>query len=266
MTSLLEHPPIAEPRTTGLVVALGDSITSGEGVGIITPANSTWAALLADALGARAFHNFARAGARLAHVRAEQLPRAVALRPELATLCVGLNDIVKTGCPPTGIAENITALIGGLRAVGSTVVVTRLHDPSAIFRLPRGLAAQVVSRVELLNATIDAVAFGDPGVIVIDVGDIQSDRACWAVDRVHPSVWGQRRLAAIAAAQLDLPSPAADPDEPAPCAPSTAAHLRWLVRAGVPWLAKRFPEVGPPVGRMALAAAGAPVARLARLS
>ncbi len=252
MNTLESAPPLHRPwpiePTAFTVVALGDSITSGEGVGIDTPPEATWAALLARQLAASGFHNLARAGARLVHVRAEQLPLARDLRPQLATVCVGLNDIVKTGCEQARIAEDLGALTEGLRSTGAHVVLTRLHDPAAVFRMPRGLAAQIGNRVRVLNDAVDAAAADDPGVTVVDLASLQAQRACWAVDRVHPSPWGQRVLFERAAGRLGLAVPYTGLEPPRP--PSGLAHARWLVRCGAPWLAERWGEVGPVVAGM----------------
>jgi len=250
--------PVRRDRPTAVealrVVALGDSITSGDGVGLVTPPALTWAALLAGWLAPADLTPLARAGARLRDVRAEQLPVAVAARPHVATLCVGLNDLVKTRCVAGTLQADVHALVGGLRSAGATVVVTRLHDPGSVLRLPSGLAAQVAARVRLVNGAIDVAAAGDPGVVVVDLGTLVADRACWAVDRVHPSWWGQRLLAAQAAGALGLVAPApAEGARPRP--PSSLAHWGWLVRSGAPWLVKRAPAVGPPVLAMLAGAA-----------
>lgn len=238
------------------VVSLGDSISSGDGVGVLTPPAATWSALLAGWLAPVEHTSLARAGAKTADVLAEQLPLAAAQRPQLATLCVGLNDLVKTGCGPR-LGADLDALVGGLRATGATLVATRLHDPSQVFWMPRGLAVQVRSRAGLVNAVLDEAAARDPGVVLVDLGLLVGSPCCWAVDHVHPSAWGQAVLARAAATRLGLAPPDAPPDAAAapPGAATRLAHAAWLVRSGLPWLARRVGEVGPAVGGMAVRAA-----------
>jgi len=240
-------PPV--PGEPLRVVALGDSISSGDGVGVLTPPDRTWTALLAGWLAPTQYVSLAAAGAKVRDVLAGQLPPTADLRPHLVTLCVGLNDLVKTDCGPR-LTTDLTALLVGLRAGGATVVVTRLHDPGVVFRMPRGLAAQVTARVALVNAVVDQFAATDPGVLPVDLGVLVAEPACWAVDRVHPSVWGQAVLARTAASRLGLAPPPHEAVPPPP--PGGLAHAAWVVRSGLPWLARRCGEVGPAVGGMAV--------------
>lgn len=238
------------------VVALGDSLTSGDGVGVVTPPGQTWAARLADRLRPSSFACLATPGATARVVRQRQLPAALEARPHLATVCVGLNDLVKTGCRPPELAADVSAVVADLRGCGATVVLARLHDPSQVFRLPRGLAQQLSRRVTTVNAAVDAAAAGDTGVVVVDLAPLAQDARCWAVDRVHPSSVGQGLLAAQAADRLGLPAQVPGEDGPhGGHVPSTAAHLWWLTSSGMPWLVRRVGEIGPPVLGMVAAAA-----------
>src|SRR5690242_21791321 len=78
--------------------ALGDSITLG--VGDPAPGGGWrgWAALLADGLPGGRLVNLAANGALVADVERTQLPRALELRPDVASIVVGVNDILRAGC------------------------------------------------------------------------------------------------------------------------------------------------------------------------
>ena len=77
--------------------ALGDSITLG--VGDPAPGGGWrgWAAFLAESLPGGRLVNLAANGARAADVERTQLPRALELRPDVASVVVGVNDILRAG-------------------------------------------------------------------------------------------------------------------------------------------------------------------------
>jgi len=86
--------------------ALGDSITVGMG----DPAPGRgWAALLASTLPQPELHNLATLGALAADVERAQLPAATALRPDVASVVVGINDTLRGDFDPNGPACLSTA-------------------------------------------------------------------------------------------------------------------------------------------------------------
>lgn len=135
-------------------VALGDSTTAGfgdprpDGVGW-----RGWAALLAEGLGPGvAFHNLAVSGACARDVAEAQLPAALALRPGLAAVLVGVNDTLRGDfdVARTGLALDET--VGSLRGAGAAVLTGCLPDPGRMFRLPAALARPLGRRIRALNA------------------------------------------------------------------------------------------------------------------
>lgn len=73
------------------------------------------------------------------------------------------------------------------------------------------------------------------------------DRACWSVDRLHPSERGHRALAGAAAEGLRAAGYAVEP--PSDVLDGLPVRWRddaaWVVRAGVPWLGRRARDWGP---------------------
>ena len=234
-------------------VSLGDSFASGEGVGLRTPPPQTWAGLLAESAGAR-FVALARGGAPAGTVLRDQLPMALALDPDVACVCVGLNDLFRTGGARGNTSAAVIGLLQRLRDAGTVVAVGRLHDPTRLVRFPARLERVVRAHVDSINAALDDLA-ADPAVVLVDMSVLLDRPECWAVDRVHPSAHGHRVLAAEAARRLALPHVKVGP---APHAPTTAASWRWFAVHGVPWLARRLPELATsePLRRRVLAAVG----------
>ncbi|WP_188192106.1 SGNH/GDSL hydrolase family protein [Nonomuraea sp. SYSU D8015] len=79
------------------IAALGDSVTVGLGDSV--PGRG-WAGFLAEALAPAELSNLAVCGARVADVVRGQLPRALALRPSVATVLVGVNDTLRGDFAP----------------------------------------------------------------------------------------------------------------------------------------------------------------------
>ncbi|WP_336033318.1 GDSL-type esterase/lipase family protein [Geodermatophilus sp. FMUSA9-8] len=222
------------------IAALGDSTSCGEGVGVRVPVARTWPAVLAAAVPGARLTLLARAGARVRDVRAGQLAAAVAGAPDVATVLAGLNDVARSDLDPAALADDLGAVVSGLRAAGAVVVLGRLHDPGRVLPLPAGVRAAVRGRVGAVNAAVDAAA-ADPGVLVLDLAAVPSvtDRRAWDVDRLHPTAALHARIAAAAGALLTaagLPVRVPDPP-PLPPTPGPARELAWAARHGLPWVA-----------------------------
>jgi lysophospholipase L1-like esterase len=231
------------------MIALGDSISCGEGVGIRLHTSQTWVARTAAALGCE-LELLARPGARVRDVRAEQVPAALALRPTLVTLLIGLNDVIRSGFDAATISADLDAAVGALRGPGRTVLLVRLYDPTLLLPLPRRLRGHFVERVRVINTAVDGLC--GPGVVVTDltrVGALRR-RGAWAVDRLHPGPLGHHAIAVAATAALrdaGFAVPALPPLPEVPNGPTRRAEGRWLVQHGVPWMARHLREVGAPL-------------------
>jgi lysophospholipase L1-like esterase len=220
------------------VIALGDSITCGEGVGVRVHLAHTWGAVLAHALGAD-FELLAQRGARTAQLRSEQLPIALARRAPLATVLVGLNDVSRTGWQPTEVPADLRATVTALRNGGSTVLLARLHDPTTQLPMPARIRAKARERIEVINAEVDALT--GPGVPLLDLARVPElwTRSGWAVDRVHPSVLGHRAIAQAALGVLRSHGWSAPQDVSVPSSwqqPGRLAEAAWLALHGAPFL------------------------------
>src|SRR3954453_21406704 len=101
-------------------VALGDSTT--EGLVDLYPDGRYrgWADRLAERLTLiepdLRYANLAVRGKRAFQVREDQLDLALALRPDLASVLAGLNDMLRRYCDVAAVAGEIDAIVGALRA------------------------------------------------------------------------------------------------------------------------------------------------------
>ena len=243
-----------------IFAALGDSITLGVGDPVRVPGQRMtwrgWAALLAEGLCEPTLHILAGNGALAVDIESVQLPRALELRPDLASVVFGVNDTLRSNFDPDRIAAAATHTIGALRASGAEVLTMRLPDPGRMLRLPGTLARPLARRAHQVNAVMDAIAerFGtlhfdaasDPEVF---------DPRMWAVDRLHPSERGHRLIARrfhglVAAAGHPVGT---EPDpEPSNPPPSRLAEVGWMATKGTAWVVRRSTDLVPSLLAMAV--------------
>jgi len=237
--------------------ALGDSATHGVG----DPADEGWrgwARILAGSIADYhdvSFCNLAVTGATAADVRHNQLREALAHRPNVASLVVGLNDTMRSSWDPAQVREDLLHIAGSLADQGALLLTARFHDHSRVFRLPGRLGRPMARRIETLNAIYDEIhaTYGGLRIDLAEMPEI-NDRAFWSVDRLHPSELGHRMLAIQFATLLNqrglgfgLPSPF--------CTGPTPSRLHeagWLVTKGGPWLGRRAADLGPWIARRAV--------------
>jgi lysophospholipase L1-like esterase len=242
----------ASPRCVRTLVTLGDSTAVGLGDPLPGGGWRGFPVLLADALGATLV-NPAVTGARMADVRRDQLPVALAASPDAAVVFVGMNDTLRSDYDPARLRVDLAATVDALRSAGAHVLLVRYHDHTRVFRLPAPLRRALRKRVEALNAAVAAVvaAQGTDGIGVLDLDVLPGgyEPVAWAIDRLHPSELGHRMLAAGLAALLAdagfvVPQPVT-----LQCGGGrtvTALHrAAWLVFKGVPWLVRRGRDLGP---------------------
>jgi lysophospholipase L1-like esterase len=175
-------------------VALGDSYTIGTAVD--DPAER-WpdqlvAALAGAETGLRLVANLGVNGFTAADVIRVELPRLDALRPEFASLLVGVNDVVQ-GVPEATYAANVARIIGELlaRLPAHRIVVVSTPDytvtPSGA---DYGDPARQAAGIRRNNAILRGEATAR-GIAWVDVHDLSlraaADRSLVAADGLHPS-------------------------------------------------------------------------------
>ncbi|MFS0896148.1 SGNH/GDSL hydrolase family protein [Mycolicibacterium litorale] len=246
-------------------VAIGDSQTEGlydrDADGSLIGFADRLAARLDTLHPGLQYANLAVRGRRIADVLEDQVPRALAMRPDLITVCIGMNDVTRLGRSFGVALADLETLYATLAASGATVVTTMFPDVAQIVPVGRVLAG----RVRRINDTIQAAAHRH-GFRLVDLFHAESMREpdTWSADRVHGSAKGHRLFAAAAAEALGLPgsdhgwaaaNPAAEQPSPRTRAAAQAAWTRnmlvphlWGQLRGVSGgrrLAPRRPELAP---------------------
>ncbi len=240
-------------------VALGDSITLGVGDPVRTEGRRAWrgwAALLADGLREPRLHVLASCGAQTTDVERDQLPAALQLRPDIASVVVGVNDTLRAGFDPDRVQAACAHTVGALRAAGAEVLTMRLPDPGKMLGLPGPLARPLARRAHEVNAIVDALAARFGTLHYDAAGDCDAlDPRMWAVDRLHPSERGHRLIACrfhdlLTAAGVPA-GPRPDP-EPSSPPPGRLAEIGWLATKGTAWVLRRSTDLVPGLLAMAV--------------
>lgn len=205
-------------RGQGLV-AIGDSITYGEGAMALGVPALGWAQWLARALDLP-YTCYAVNGARTADVLRDQLSR---VRPghDVATLYAGVNDVRDPGFDITAYERDLDTVAAALaERAERLLMLTMPHDLGRPACAPKPAHA---------NSVVRRVA-GRHAAIVADLADLRG----WGLvlpDAVHPTPSGQLEMADRAARALGcavMPS-ALVPGRRGPGPRYAAAHARMTV-------------------------------------
>jgi lysophospholipase L1-like esterase len=231
-------------------VALGDSITVGLGDPVPGGGWRGWASLLAEGLGpAVEYHNLAELGAQSHTLVVRQLPAALARRPTVATVVVGVNDTLRGSFHIGRTGAALSRTIRELRGTGAHVLTCTLPDPGRMLRLPRALARQLARRIRAVNAvTAELAVLHDTVHFDACTVDALYHRRMWSVDRLHPSEAGHRLLARsfadlLAHRGVEVPRPPSlVPTSPPP---TRAASVRWMATKGAKWVKDRSTDLVP---------------------
>jgi lysophospholipase L1-like esterase len=244
------RPPEWQARS---LVVLGDSTAAGLGDPLPGGGWRGVGPLLADALSGTdpvLFANLSFTGARMACVRNEQLPQALARMFGVAVILVGMNDTLRSDFDPKGMRADLDHVVGALTAAGSVVLTVRFHDHSKVFRLPGPLRRALRSRIDELNTLVDGVSRAHgAGCLDLDLLPGAYELSAWSVDRLHPSELGHRMLARafgemLAERGCAIPNPVG-----LVCSGGrqvgAAGHVGWLILKGIPWLWRRGRDLVP---------------------
>ncbi|WP_193782590.1 SGNH/GDSL hydrolase family protein, partial [Streptomyces sp. E2N171] len=139
-------------------VALGDSQTEGVGDGDDATGLRGFADRLAEHLArhepALQYANLAVRGRLAAQIHTEQLAPALALRPDVATVVAGVNDLLRPGFDADEVCTHLDAMFGALTEQGALVATITVPDLSRVCPVARPL----ISRVTALNEGIRRTA------------------------------------------------------------------------------------------------------------
>src|SRR5215468_11117646 len=118
----------------GSFVALGDSFTEGlddpraDQEGFLGWADRFAGMLAAQRPGLR-YANLAVRGKLLGQVADEQIPRAIAMAPDLVSIAAGGNDLLRLRADPDALAQTFDEVVRTLLMAGRQVLIFTGFDP-----------------------------------------------------------------------------------------------------------------------------------------
>jgi lysophospholipase L1-like esterase len=228
-------------------VAVGDSFTEGlddphpVGHGFRGFADLVAAQLAAQADDFR-YANLAIRGRLFDSIVDEQVPLAMAMKPDLISFAGGGNDALRRNFDGPALIARFDRTIERLRGTGADVIVFRFADVTS--RLP---GAKVLRpRVSALNDAVRETA-ARHGAVLVNLWDDDEfvNPRLWSIDRLHMSEAGHRRVAGHILAGLGVtpvPEWMAPPPPPEPLSwlSRKRADARWATQHLAPWVKRRL--------------------------
>jgi lysophospholipase L1-like esterase len=234
-------------RAFGRFVALGDSTTEGLEDPYPDGSYRGWADRLAADLSTvnpdLLYANLAVRGRKVPQIRSEQLGPALNLRPDLASVLGGINDVLRRTLDLDQVVGDLEAMTVALREGGATVLTFTFPDPTAVITVA---ASRIRARVASFNERIRGMS-AERGAVIVDLErDGIAHPALWCEDRLHANEGGHERIAAAAAAALGIGDPGEGWSRPLPDPPRQplvsryASDAAWMGRHLTPWLIRRL--------------------------
>jgi len=238
-------------------IAIGDSQTEGlwdgdDVVGVLGFADRLAARINSHHAGLH-YANLAVRGTLVADVLRKQVPPALAMQPDLITVCVGMNDVIRPGWSFGRALADLEMLYAALAGSGATVVTTTF--PNVAQFLPLGwLVSGRLARIN--NAIREAADRYDFRLVDLYDAPSMRDLDTWDIDRVHASTKGHLLFAAAAAEALDLPGSNHDWAEASPdprrlsFRERSYGKVRWAQEKFTPWVWRRMRGMSSADGRV----------------
>jgi lysophospholipase L1-like esterase len=237
-------------------VALGDSLTEGVG-DPVGDGWRGWAALLAGGLAEESveFTNLAVSGAQTREVLELQTPAGLALRPDVVSVVIGVNDTLRCTFDIHAVAERLDKVYAAFTGQGAVLLTACLPDPGSMLGLPGSLARPLARRQRAVNQVVHALSdrYGAVHLHAAEEAWI-TDREMWSADRLHPGERGHRQLALrfhSLLSEADRARGGAPSPEPEFPVPTRSASLLWMATAGTAWVARRCTDLLPQLLRLA---------------
>jgi len=196
---------------------------------------------LADRQAGFQYANLAIRGRRVHEIVEDQVPRALALHPDLVSFSGGINDALRRNWDLTALAQDLLTGVSALAGSGARVVIVTYGRPSRRSRLMGAVEQRLADYREVTHEVARRHE-----AIVVDFWDVRvfDDSRFWSEDRLHLNPVGHQRvaMAVLDALGLPLPDPWWEllPDiSPTPAVVRAGHHLAWIRRHLVPWIGRR---------------------------
>lgn len=245
--------PVSHPRSTpaALVpwrsyVALGDSFT--EGMNDFRPNGDLrgWADRVAEAIddarpGLR-YANLAVRGAKVHDVVVDQFPAAVEMRADLASVAIGVNNMLRPRFDLQDVVLGVREIVSGLRRAGTDVLLVAFGDPR---RRSKALGA-IANRIREYDSHLRGLAVEfDARLVDFWGAPCFDDDRLWSCDRLHLSSLGHEHAARAGLEALGLGDgswrePPASDWEPPGFLERRLLDAQWFALDVTPWATRNM--------------------------
>ncbi|RNE56650.1 SGNH/GDSL hydrolase family protein [Cryobacterium tepidiphilum] len=226
-------------------VALGDSFTEGVGDDLPDGQVRGWADLVALGLATAAgapvdYANFAIRGKLLGPIVNEQLEPALALRPDLISICGGGNDLMRPKVELSYVIGLLERVVDRAREEGAHVLL--LSGPNPSRHLPLGGLLQ--RRGDQMAAAGRAL-FSRPDITLVNnwTDAELASSGYWSPDKLHLNARGHTRVASNVLTALGVPVPGewrADAAGQAPANEQVQGGGQYYRTYVLPWIGRRL--------------------------
>jgi lysophospholipase L1-like esterase len=183
----------AAPRLRFAV--LGDSTVTAPGV---DPLDASWSRQLAFRFAAQwhvELHSLAVGGSKACDVLTDQVPRAIALQPDVAFVSVGGNDVLRS-TPLARFEREYSEILDILQRHVPHIAVSGIGDLGSIPRLPAVTRSVARIRARSFDRAVRRAAHRHPGVLKTNTWSSGWDEfntnpeTVFAADLFHASAYG----------------------------------------------------------------------------
>jgi lysophospholipase L1-like esterase len=227
-------------------VAVGDSLTEGIGDYDSRGRPRGWADRFAEEIARRQgglhYANLAVRGRLTADVVTGQLRPAMALRPDLASVIVGMNDLIRPAVNLPAVCRLFDHLVASLTGIGAAVLTATLPNPGTMVPLPGLVRRRFAARLGAFNEHIRQSAERH-GAVCVDLADrAVRDIAGWSEDRLHPGPYGHQLIADEFLDLLTGTRSGVVVERPVwnETTDGLREQVRWFVDSAGPWIWRRI--------------------------
>jgi lysophospholipase L1-like esterase len=186
---------------------LGDSIAEGLGEEVPGYGPGSWGERVAEALRrqqpALEYLNLGERYRKAAEVRATQLSRAIAFRPDLVAVVCGGNDVLEPHFDAGALENELETLLAPFVASGAAVITFTLLDITRAIELPAKFGEHVHTRLGLLADMMRELAARHRTIHVeLRPHPASADPGIYSSDRMHANRRGHAIVASATVKEL----------------------------------------------------------------